>query len=209
MALPKSTFDQEIIPDDWLNEIAAVLTSQQTVSIAGAAGDQTLSSTEYRCRALILSGAITGNRNAIVPADAGRAWLVYNNTSGAFTATVKTSGGAGVTVPQGWVMLVRCDGTDVLLAAPGVPATPATMTQTYATADATHAAMTSADLTGIATSTTGTALAAPSAGYVQAEQQQNFRRIQDQFNASRADILDLKQFVNSVVDELQKAKLLG
>ncbi len=89
------------------------------------------------------------------------------------------------------------------------PATrPTAYTQTYATADKTHAAFTSADLTGITSSTTGSALAEPGAAYVQAEQQQNFRRIQDQFVALRADVADLKQLVNSVIDDLQTLGIL-
>jgi hypothetical protein len=80
---------------------------------------------------------------------------------------------------------------------------PSAYTQTYATADKTHANPTSADLTGIASSTTGSALAEPSAAYTQSEMQQNFRRIQDQFVALRADVLDVKQLVNSVIDDLQ------
>lgn len=83
-----------------------------------------------------------------------------------------------------------------------------TYTQTYATADRTHANPTSADLTGISSSTTGSALVEPGAAYVQAEQQQNFRRIQDQFVALRADLLDLKQFANGIVDDLQTAGIL-
>jgi hypothetical protein len=39
--------------------------------------------------------------------------------------------------------------------------------------------------------------------------QQNFRRIQDQFNALRADTADLKQIVNSVIDDLQTLGLVG
>lgn len=79
----------------------------------------------------------------------------------------------------------------------------AAITQTYSTADRTHANFTSADLTGITTSTTGSALAEPGAGYTQSELQQNFRRIQDQYNALRADVADLKQLVNSLIDDLQ------
>lgn len=85
--------------------------------------------------------------------------------------------------------------------------TPATKrgayTQTYSTADKTHANFTSADLTGITSSTTGSTLAEPSVAYVQAEIQQNFRRIQDQFVALRADVADAKQLINSVIDDLQ------
>jgi hypothetical protein len=86
---------------------------------------------------------------------------------------------------------------------------PSAYTQTYATADKTHANFTSSDLTGITSSTTGSALAEPSAAYTQSEMQQNFRRIQDQFVALRADVADLKQFVSSIVDDLQALGLVG
>jgi hypothetical protein len=86
---------------------------------------------------------------------------------------------------------------------------PSAYTQTYSTADKTHANFTSADLTGITSSTTGSALAEPSAAYTQSEMQQNFRRIQDQLNALRADVADLKQLVNSVIDDLQALGLVG
>lgn len=76
-------------------------------------------------------------------------------------------------------------------------------TQTYSTADRTHANFTSSDLTGISSSTTGSALAEPSAGYVQSEMQQNFRRIQDQFVLLRADLADAKQVINSLIDDSQ------
>lgn len=82
-------------------------------------------------------------------------------------------------------------------------------TQTYATADRTHANPTSSVLTGISSSTTGSALNEPGGGYVQAEHQQNYRRLQDQVNNLRADVLDLKQLANSIIDDLQAASILG
>lgn len=87
-------------------------------------------------------------------------------------------------------------------------ARPSAYTQTYATADKTHANPTSADLSGITSSTTGSALAEPGGLYDQAEHQQNYRRIQDQFNALRADVLDAKQLINSVIDDFQALGLL-
>lgn len=86
---------------------------------------------------------------------------------------------------------------------------PGAYTQTYSTADKTHAAFTAAALTGISSSTTGTALVEPGALYTQAEMQQNFRRIQDQFAALLVDVADVKQLVNSVVDDLQSLGLVG
>jgi len=86
---------------------------------------------------------------------------------------------------------------------------PSAYTQTYSTADKTHANFTSSDLTGITSSTTGSALAEPSAAYTQSEMQQNFRRIQDQFVNLRADVADLKQLANSMIDDLQALGLVG
>lgn len=81
-------------------------------------------------------------------------------------------------------------------------------TQTYATATRTHSNPTSSDLSGITSSTTGSALAEPSGAYTQSEMQQNFRRIQDQYNNLRADVLNIKQLVNQVLDDLQLYGLL-
>lgn len=58
-------------------------------------------SDESRAAAIILSGTLTGNRNLILPTDAGsKVYVVINNTTGAFSVTFKTQGGPGVVVPQ-------------------------------------------------------------------------------------------------------------
>jgi hypothetical protein len=79
----------------------------------------------------------------------------------------------------------------------------AALTQTYSSTNRTHQNLGSADLTGIASSTTGSALTEPDATYVQATWQLNMRRIQDQFVQLRADVTNIKRFVNSLVDDLQ------
>lgn len=79
----------------------------------------------------------------------------------------------------------------------------AAYTQTYSTASRTLPNPTSSDLTGISSSTTGSVLAEPSAAYTQAEMQQNFRRLQDQYNALRADHVALMQVVTSLIDDSQ------
>lgn len=114
MALPQDTYSQEVITDDWLNEIARLATYLSTIATGGGASDYTLTSDEYQCRTLAFTGVLTGARNIIVPAEAGRWWIVKNDTTGSFSLTVKTSGGAGVVVPQGSTVLLRTDGTDVL-----------------------------------------------------------------------------------------------
>ncbi len=73
-------------------------------------------------------------------------------------------------------------------------------TQTYSTADRTHANATSADLaTTAATQTTPFGFASGA----QAD------AIATQFNALRVDVLDLKQLVNSLIDDLQAIGLVG
>lgn len=57
-------------------------------------------------------GTLTGNIDVIVP-DTVSVFDVVNDTTGAFTLTVKTAAGTGLVIAQGQTALVRCDGTDV------------------------------------------------------------------------------------------------
>jgi hypothetical protein len=84
-----------------------------TLSKTMTNADVTLSATEALYAFIKVSGALTANVNLIVPA-ASRAFLVNNQTTGAFTLTVKTAAGTGVTVKQGQNRFVYCDGTNVL-----------------------------------------------------------------------------------------------
>lgn len=59
------------------------------------------------------TGVLTGNRALIVPTKARR-YIVWNTNTGAFTMTVKTAAGTGIAVPQGYMMLLMCDGTNVV-----------------------------------------------------------------------------------------------
>jgi hypothetical protein len=81
-------------------------------SVAGSA-DVTLTTTEARNAVLEFTGTLTGNINVIVPTK-NRKFIVYNNTSGAFTLTVKTSSGTGVAVTQGQRVWLYCDATNVV-----------------------------------------------------------------------------------------------
>lgn len=87
-------------------------------NVTGAV-DVTLSAAEALHDILEFSGALEANIAAIVP-NRVKQWTVFNNTSGAYTLTVKTSLGTGVAVPQGQHQLVYCDGTNVVAAAPAV-----------------------------------------------------------------------------------------
>lgn len=108
----------ETVSTDTLTQtIPAALNSRLTrltltKSVAGGV-DVTLTASEAANRILIFTGALTANINVIVPSES-RQWLVINNTTGAFTLTVKTALGVGVAVPQGLEYGLRCDGTDVI-----------------------------------------------------------------------------------------------
>ena len=82
------------------------------INIAGT-GNYTLSGFELNRLAYDLIGALTGNRNVIVPATVQQYWIT-NNTTGAYTVTIKTASGTGVVVPQGGAAILYCNGTNVV-----------------------------------------------------------------------------------------------
>lgn len=97
-----------------LDQIDKAIATRLAKSVAGSS-DVTLTSTEALNMFHEYTGTLTGNINVIVPAS-DKVYIVHNNTSGAFTLTVKTSAGTGIAVPQGQKMLLYCDGTDVIRA---------------------------------------------------------------------------------------------
>jgi hypothetical protein len=80
-------------------------------SVAGAI-DVTLTAAESNYHIIDVGGAITANINVIVPSAAGQ-WTFKNTTTGAFTVTVKTAAGTGVTVPQAGSSILYSDGVNV------------------------------------------------------------------------------------------------
>ena len=68
-------------------------------------------------RALVLNvtstGSLSTTRELIVPTSQ-KQYIVHNNTSGAQSITVKTSGGTGITVPNGRKAHLYVDGTSVI-----------------------------------------------------------------------------------------------
>lgn len=82
----------------------------------------------------------------------------------------------------------------------------AAYTQTYSTADRTHANFTSATLTDSSGGTANTTVAAVVAGTdltTNATINDNFADLTAQHNALRVDLEDLKQLVNSMIDDMQ------
>jgi hypothetical protein len=70
---------------------------------------------EHRKMMMEFTGTLTGNINVIVPATS-KLYFIHNNTSGAFTLTVKPSAGTGIAVTQGSKDILIADGTNVVRA---------------------------------------------------------------------------------------------
>lgn len=102
------------------------------LSKATTGGTVTLTDAEASNPVIAVSGALTSNSVIVLPTTTKRLWAIYNATSGAFTLTVKTAAGTGVTVAQGKRNLVYTDGTNIYdafndfesIALTGVPTAP-------------------------------------------------------------------------------------
>lgn len=88
-------------------------------SVAGGS-NVTLTTAESRNTIILLTGVLTANINVIVPA-VGRQWIIVNNTTGAYTVTVKTAAGSGIAIAQALALQLFCDGVNVVQ--PGAVAT--------------------------------------------------------------------------------------
>ena len=110
----------------WGTQVNNGLTALVDTSVAGTAtitmtaADYTLSNNngaadEARAAILNVTGTPGAARNIIVPA-LSKLYVVYNNTTGGFAQTVKTSAGTGISVPNGATAYLRCDGTNVVAA---------------------------------------------------------------------------------------------
>jgi hypothetical protein len=87
-------------------------------SVAGSA-DVTLTSTNFtsdesRHAVLEFTGALTGNINVIIP-NVQKTYFLYNNTSGSYTLSIKTSSGTAVEIPQASKEYVYCDGGNAIV----------------------------------------------------------------------------------------------
>ncbi len=89
-----------------------------SVSVAGGAGDTTLTADQARPEIIVCTGALTGNRGVVLPQQKRR-WTITNSTTGTFTLTAKTSSGTGVSIMAGKTVQVYWDGTNMVLAETG------------------------------------------------------------------------------------------
>lgn len=104
--------------------IDASLGGTTTLNATGASGTVTLTDTQYRPPTVIVTGVLTAAVTYRIPTGVGGQWVVFNNTSGAFSITFDSGGGGtSVVIPQGQKVLIYSDGTNVAL---GVTVTTAT-----------------------------------------------------------------------------------
>lgn len=89
--------------------------SRLSKSIAGGAGNTTLTSSESANTILEVTGAITGNRTVTLPL-INRQWIVFNNTTGAFTVTFIGATGTGVVVATAKRATLYSDTTNIVRA---------------------------------------------------------------------------------------------
>ncbi|MDI9276155.1 hypothetical protein QMZ65_02915 [Pantoea sp. EABMAA-21] len=83
-------------------------------ALTGLAGSSvTLTTLQAGRDRITLAGTLTANINLVVPAWIKR-WEIVNNCTGAFSVTVKTPGGTGVSVASGSNMTVFGDGTNIV-----------------------------------------------------------------------------------------------
>jgi hypothetical protein len=94
---------------------SAVFTFTQLVKNVAGNTDVVLTTSEASNRVLKFIGLLTGNINVIVP-NVVNLYEIDNQTTGAFSLTVKTAAGAGVIIPQNNRNLVYSDGVNVLAA---------------------------------------------------------------------------------------------
>lgn len=107
--------EKEAILAALANIFDAAIAGYLTKSVAGSA-NVTLTSTEARNPILVFTGALTGSIFVDIPATGrNREWTVFNNTTGAFTLTMRYNGaGTTVLIPQGQRLDIYHDGTNVL-----------------------------------------------------------------------------------------------
>ena len=83
-----------------------------SIAVPGT-GAYTLSGAELNRIAYNFTGALTGNREIIVPATVQQYWIA-NNTTGPYTFTVKTTLGSGQLLSAGQRAIFYCDGASVI-----------------------------------------------------------------------------------------------
>ena len=104
------------VNNDW-SLIDTCFGGHVSINAVGASGITVLTLAQYQPPNIIITGTLTANVNYQLPAGVGGVWTIYNGTSGSYTVTFSSaSGGASITLPQGWRTQAVCDGSNVSFA---------------------------------------------------------------------------------------------
>lgn len=112
------------LANTWGDTVNVGITTLVDTAVAGYAAvamtdaNYTLTSSngaadESRNMYVNMTGALTAARNVICPT-ASKLYFFKNSTTGGFAVTLKTSGGTGISVPNGKAVALFCDGTNVV-----------------------------------------------------------------------------------------------
>jgi hypothetical protein len=85
----------------------AMSDANYTLTVADGLAD------ESRKMFVVLTGALTAQRNVVCPS-VSKLYFVANNTTGSQSIVFKTNAGTGITVPNGEAMVLYCNGTNVV-----------------------------------------------------------------------------------------------
>lgn len=99
-----------------------------SIDLTGQSSPYTLAGANLNRIAYRFAGTLTSNMVVYIPATVQQYWLA-NDTTGAFTLTVKVAGQTGVTINQGSRAICYCDGTDLLDADTGAFSFPVSIAQ--------------------------------------------------------------------------------
>jgi hypothetical protein len=121
--------------------IEQAITGVQTIPIGGLTAYSLTSLNgivdEARNAVLVFTGTLSGNCVITAP-QAEKVYVLYNNTSGGFNVSIKTTPGTAVAVSPGATSILYCDGTNFFIAAvsnysPAFTGTPTAPTATINT----------------------------------------------------------------------------
>ncbi len=111
--LADNTADPDVAGTGWVSAF-----TYGSITISGlTGGTRTLTRLESRFKLIVLTGLLVANQAVVMPNDVTD-WRIVNNTTGAFTVTVRTAAGTGVDVPQGGYTAavgIYGNGTDIFL----------------------------------------------------------------------------------------------
>jgi hypothetical protein len=158
-----------VLNDEVIDLTDFAIAGYTTISLAAADVSLTAndgSADQARSAMLELSGILTAARTVYLPA-VSKMYVVRNNTSGAYSATVLVNGGTGYAVPQGQSAVIYCDAVSVREAASplvtqftSISATNITGANVSVTGTIVAATVSATNITGANVSVTGTIVAA-------------------------------------------------